>query len=192
MLVPTLLALASALVGVGAPRPGGLAELPPACALARVDARTLSEEDFRALYRDRTPLLLTHATQGWPAAESWATAERIARAHGDEVLEIQDPALLGNKGSFAPVLRTVPLRSYLGRLGQEPSPLFHNRWLSLGDRLQAETAVNSTVVGRSLRIHSIFSLGAANTGVPFHSHTENWLAQVRTDACLPSFEPCGR
>ena len=191
MLVPTLLALASAAVGVvGAPQSqtGGLAELPPACALARVDARTLSEEDFRALYRDRTPLLLTHATEGWPAAESWATAERIALAHGDEVLEIQDPSLLGNKGSFAPVVRRVPLRSYLGRLSEEPSPLFHNRWLSLGDRLQAETVVNSTVVGRSLRIHSIFSLGAANTGVPLHSHTENWLAQVRIDAS-PCCEP---
>ena len=89
MLVPTLLALAS--VGVGAPQSqtGGLAdELPPACALARVDARTLSEEDFRALYRDRTPLLLTHATEGWPAVESWASAEQIAALHGEEELEI--------------------------------------------------------------------------------------------------------
>ena len=37
----------------------------------------------------------------------------------------------------------------------------------------------STAVGRALRIHSILSLGGTGTGVKFHSHSENWLAQVQ-------------
>ena len=51
--------------------------------------------------------------------------------------------------------------------------------MSLSDALLAETNMNSTAVGRALRIHSILSLGGTGTGVKFHSHTENWLAQVQ-------------
>ena len=77
------------------------------------------------------------------------------------------------------MVQKVALRPYLDNLAAEANPIFRNRWLSLGDRLLEHTAVNATAVGRSLRIHTILSLGATGTGVGFHSHTENWLAQVQ-------------
>ncbi len=77
------------------------------------------------------------------------------------------------------MVQKVALRPYLHNLAAEANPIFRNRWLSLGDRLLEDTEINTTAVGRSLRIHTILSLGATGTGVGFHSHTENWLAQVQ-------------
>ena len=73
------------------------------------------------------------------------------------------------------MVQKVELRPYLDNLAAEANPIFRNRWLSLGDRLLEDAEINATAVGRSLRIHTILSLGATGTGVGFHSHTENWL-----------------
>ena len=102
---------------------------PPTCALRRVDARELSERDFRERYQGTEPLLLTHVADSWAATQSWATPELIAAAaRGDEQIEIIDPGLLRFKGSYAPAVRTVALRAYLEALLEEPDPIFRNRW----------------------------------------------------------------
>ena len=51
--------------------------------------------------------------------------------------------------------------------------------LQLVDSLLADANVSSTVIGRSLRIHHILSLGGAGTGVGFHLYDENHLVQVQ-------------
>eukprot|EP01045_Picozoa_sp_COSAG04_P013548 COSAG04_NODE_966_length_9138_cov_6.958624_1_plen_153_part_00 len=99
-----------------------------ACALRRVDARELSERDFRERYQGKEPLLLTHVADSWAATQSWATPELIAAARGDAQIEIIDPRLLRFKGSYAPAVRTVALRAYLEALLEEPDPIFRNRW----------------------------------------------------------------
>ena len=51
--------------------------------------------------------------------------------------------------------------------------------MQLVDSLLADANVSSTVIGRSLRIHHILSLGGAGTGVGFHLYDENHLVQVQ-------------
>ena len=148
---------------------------PTDCQLRRVDARVLSQEQFRVTIQGQEPVLLTHATEGWGATTTWSTAEQISAAHGDTTVSLQDPGLLRLKGSFAPIVATRPLRDHLSNLATETEPIFRNRWLPLADLLLAEANLTSHTVGGSMRLHIIFSLGGARTGVGFHSHTENWL-----------------
>eukprot|EP01045_Picozoa_sp_COSAG04_P017952 COSAG04_NODE_1626_length_6125_cov_2.914039_5_plen_274_part_01 len=150
------------------------------CSLVKLDARELSAARFRREFQGREPVLLTHAAEGWDARRSWSTSDAISAAHGDMPLPLQHPNLLAEKGSFAPIMATVPLRDFLAQnitddIGDQP--FFRNRWHALTDALVAETDFNQLPT-RTLRQHHILSLGAQGTGVGLHSHTENWLAQV--------------
>jgi ribosomal protein L16 Arg81 hydroxylase len=148
------------------------------CDLRRVDARTLTQDEFRADYQGREPLLLTHAASSWAAVASWATPSLITAAHGDVELQLQDPQLLTKKGTFAPMVSVLPLADYLENLSAERQPFFRNRWHSLTDRVLADVNFSS-VPTRSVRSHHILSLGGVGTGVGFHSHSESWLAQIQ-------------
>ena len=146
-----------------------------ACDLQRVDARTLTPRRFRDEYQGRAPVVLTHATEGWAARDSWASAEAIAAAHGAQPVSLQDPAWLTAKGTFAPFAESLPLRDHLSNLSSQTEPIFRNRPTGLTDLLLAETNLSSHAVASSLRMHHIFSLGNTNTGVGFHIHGENWV-----------------
>ena len=151
---------------------------PAACGLRRVDVRTLSMPQFRTEFQGRMPVLLTHVTGSWAATTSWASVDAVVRAHGAVQVPLQDPVLLGSRGTFAPVLGNISLKQYLAddrRPGRRPA--FHNRPHALTDALLADTNI-ATLPMRALRIHHILSLGQEGTGVGLHSHSEGWLAQV--------------
>ena len=149
------------------------------CDLRSVDARFTTQAQFREQYQGREPLLLTHAAMSWAAMSSWAAPSSIVAAHGDVELQLQDPALLATKGTFAPVLYSMPLADYLEEnCSTTKLPFFQNRWHRLTDRLLADVNF-SDVPTRSVRAHHLFSLGGVGTGVGFHSHAESWLAQVQ-------------
>eukprot|EP01043_Picozoa_sp_COSAG02_P049933 COSAG02_NODE_5070_length_4671_cov_2.343613_4_plen_282_part_01 len=149
------------------------------CNLRSVDARTITQSQFREQYQGREPVLLTHVATGWVATTTWATTSLIAAAHGNVQVHLQNPVLLAEKGTFAPVVSTLPLSDYLDpKFATEQQPFFQNRWHSLTDRLLTEVNF-SHVPMRSVRSHHIFSLGGNGTGVGFHSHVESWLAQVQ-------------
>ena len=183
---PTVLALLLALL-MAQPRLAGGAQqeqqqqeqqplLPStACDLQRVDARTLTPRRFRDEYQGRAPVVLTHATEGWAARTSWASAEAIAAAHGAQPVSLQDPAWLTAKGTFAPFAESLPLRDHLSNLSSQTEPIFRNRPTGLTDLLLAAANLSSHALASSLRMHHIFSLGNTNTGVGFHIHGENWV-----------------
>ncbi len=149
------------------------------CDLRSVDAREITQSQFREQYQGREPLLLSHAATSWAATTTWATASQIAAAHGDVHVHLQDPVLLAKKGTFAPPLSTLSLADYLNSdFGTGQHPFFQNRWHSLTDRLLADVNF-SHVPMRSVRSHHLFSLGGIGTGVGFHSHVESWLAQIQ-------------
>lgn len=168
---------------------GALASL-PACGLPTVDARTVTVEEFRSNIQERAAVLITHGTPQWASAmQSW-DASNSSVAHGDAIIAIQDPELLVKRGSFAPVIARRTLRDYLEKMDTEPNPVFWNRWMGVTDALVSDLGGGGGGVSgeqsqaldnlptSSLRFHHIFSLGGVGTGVGFHAHSENWLAQV--------------
>ena len=142
------------------PPPPRVAAGTGACGLARLDARQLSVARFRAEYQGRAPVLLTNVSGSWAATASWARVEDVARRHGDLSLPLQEPELLGSRGSFAPVTGSISLRDYLTqptrRQGARPS--FHNRPHPLTDALLAGAELASLPT-RTIRHHHICSLG---------------------------------
>lgn len=146
------------------------------CAVDRIDGNLLSESRFEFLYRNRAPVILQNVTDDWTSRVSWQTAAAFAQRHGGLTVKLERQVSHGeteNTGVEAP---NMTIAEYVLAGGQNHVALSFDSY-TIHQAIRAETTPIPALL-RKLQSEPILSLGRKDTGVDFHRHDENWIAQV--------------
>lgn len=122
------------------------------------------------------PVVIRGLIDEWPS-RSW-TKEKALEQLGDLTFRLRSCSNLHEFGFAGPARRRVTLEDYFGHQGVDfsSSVLFENDFHPAHGAVKGLYQVPKPLV--SIQGHPIFSAGRQHTGVGFHRHEENWLAQL--------------
>jgi len=138
--------------------------------------KQLTRERFDAEYHEKRPVMLRGGAANWTKLD--LSAKNFVNSYGDLVVSVKDPNLLPYQSRFAPTILKMRLNEYVEVMSDLKLPLFENFPSSLTNMVRSQFDLGDLPMSR-VRRTPILSLGAAGSFVGFHSHTENWLAQLQ-------------
>jgi hypothetical protein len=122
------------------------------------------------------PLLIKGGAKAWKKGFDWKL-DAVAQRYGSFQVPLRDPEQLHLRGGHAPSIRTVNVRDYLKSIKKQYLPLFENKNMPLGEAMREELDPRKLAVA-DVRLFPIVSMGTKKTGIHFHQHDENWVAQL--------------
>ena len=160
------------------------------CGLRRVSAASLSPSSFDRGYREAAPVIITGAAAGWPAAleeGGWGSRSAFTAKFGAFSLPLRAAKDLANRGSGYSATK-MTIQDYADGNATENS-LFSNVEEPVMALLRQGFVTPRVLDGVSY--DTIASVGHGGSGVPFHRHSESWLATFGAKRwfLLPPSEP---
>lgn len=157
------------------------------CTIPRVDADSITEQEFRTGYLDpRRPVILTGATDGWRAMTRWRTKKSFLQKFGHTKVQLGCGAELS---TFPTGQRATTISNFVAKFGDPEQQVKDEmvfdfvqsvggdrpeNWLGSGIRKDFKVPVHVQSMAPDGVAHgnsaAVLSLGDDGAGLPFHSH----------------------
>jgi hypothetical protein len=157
------------------------------CNLARVDASSLTVQDFQARFRGRQPVVLTgKPLSKWRAMTAW-TKDGLLRRFGDRTIKAGMGSDIVSSGGGLGVPSTT-FRRFLSSLNETDSPEQFTFDVDFGKSMpellsdfktpKFFTSFNGDASRAERSSWHMLSIGGSRRGLPFHVHGETWLGLI--------------
>lgn len=145
------------------------------CEWPRVDARRITKREFESKYLERQPVLLENMLDGWPALELWSR-ENILSKFGS--YQFNSSHIASNCRVLGGHVDGITLQEHLS--SGKPQSWFIEPHAPIVKKLQKKPGWSRPKLFEDLAGSGPFvSIGSKGQGNIFHTHANNWLAQLQ-------------